>query len=185
MKRTAIILSLLSTTASAAGNRFYSLDTSTWTLYSVTQCASPIVGAAAFQAGQRLGTVGPPGYAKGGSYTTGYHLAANSLNELSISYKWVSGATGAHLCVDGNITGYPTHQCVDFNGQNGTINNTDPAIKSAVILPLGVDGGFWVSLVFKTAAAFEYGNQAFAYAQLNATSCSAWWNGQIVAGQTP
>lgn len=168
-----------------AGEVFYPLVPGTWKHYSVTSCSSPIAGTTAFQAGADRGSVGPAGYAKGASYQTGYHLAPDSLNTLYTSYRWISGDHGAHLCVDGNITGYDIHQCVDFDGVTGTVNSVSPAIKSYFVLPLGVDKGFWVSMIFKTAATFEYGDQVFPYAQLNATQCSAWWSAGLVAGLAP
>lgn len=177
------VLILLATKVFAS-ETFYPLVPGTWTKYSVMSCISPIANTTAFQAGAGRGSVGPSGYAKGTAYQTGYHLAPGSLNTLYTKYRWISGDHGAHLCVDGNITGYPVHQCLDFDGVTGTVNSVSPAIKSTLVLPLGVDEGFSVSMVFQTAAAYEYGDQAFPYAQLNATQCSAWWSTGLT-GQAP
>lgn len=168
----ALAAALLSAPAVAA-DRFYPLDPATWALYSVTASPPAILGPAAaglvtpFKSGAARGSVGPAGYNRGGGYTTGLHVAPGALAQFPILYRYLSGDHGAHVCIDGHVTGYPVHQCLDFDGQTGTFNSAGPAIVSYSIAPYGTAGWLYVSITVRTAATFEYGNQAFPYIQAN------------------
>jgi hypothetical protein len=107
------------------------------------------------------------------------------LDEFSIFYKWLSGATGAHLCIDGNITGYGVHQCVDFDSQTAVFNSASPAIVGYSIAQIGTDGWYRVSITFRTAFKFAYGDQAFPYIQVNSGQRFALWRGFLVTGEAP
>lgn len=170
----ALAAAALSTAPAAAADHFYPLDPATWTLYSVTASPpaiqGPIPGSAAvtpFKSGAIRGSVGPAGYVRGGNYKTGLHVTPGALAEFPIIYRYLDGDHGTHLCIDGNITGYPIHQCLDFDGQTGTFNSASPAIVSYSIAPYDTAGWYYVSITVRTATTFEYGNQAFPYVQAN------------------
>ena len=186
---------LLSAASARADDVFYHLDPETWTLYSlpnatVTRLPTTVTcpdGATKVHPFQCIGTarcdVGPSGYDKGHNYQTGLHVAPGGLDEYPMFYRWLSGGHSAHLCVDGNITGYATHQCMDYDGQTGVVAGTDPAIAGHSIPPFG---GGWrrPAIIFRTAKTFEYGDQAFAYVQ-HAPGTFALCSGHLVTGHAP
>jgi hypothetical protein len=181
---------LLSAAPAYAQDVLYKLDPTSWTLYSVTRSPPGVIApnlttVTPFLVGTSRGTVGPPGYTRTGPYQTGYHLHPNGIDEFYTYYEYLSGASGAHQCIDGNITGYSVHQCLDFDGQTGAFNSASPAIVAYSITPTADENWWRVSITFKTAAVFVAGNQAFPYFQANPGQRFALWGGQLIEGQAP
>jgi hypothetical protein len=178
-----------------AADRLYRLDPATWTLYSVngvtvTRLPSTVLAPDDSKVhpflvtGTGRGDVGPPGYDKGRNYQTGLHVAPGGLDEFSVFYQWISGGHAAHLCVDGNITGEAAHQCLDYDGATGIATSASPAIVAYSIAQIGTAGWWRVSITFRTAAKYEYGDQAFPYVQ-HAPGTFALWRGFLVTGRAP
>ena len=185
----AIAAALLSTVPAAAADRLYRLDPSTWTVYSgqrslpavkapdgssVTPFIAPPTG---------RGNVGPAGYTSTGNYQTGLVVFPGGLDEFSIFYQYLSGDHAARFCADGRITGQPTHQCLTFDGATGAITSIDPAIVGYSTAQI-TDAPGWrrVSIIFRTAVTFTYGDQAFPYVQVNPGQRFALWRGFLVTG---
>lgn len=188
----AIQLLMFACVKAHAADRFYRLDPATWTLYSVTRSLPAVTApdgstVTPFQANaSAIGNVGPAGYYSTGDYQTGLHLAPAGLDEFSMFYLYLSGDHGARLCIDGHVTGYPAHQCLEFDGLTGGFRSADHAIVDYSIAPIGPNGWLRVSITFKTAPTFAYGNQAFPYVQTaNPGQRFALWRGFLITGQTP
>jgi hypothetical protein len=192
-----------------AADRIYRLNTDDWALYSVTRSlpqikapdgslVTPVLANATVR-----GNIGPAGYVKAGASTTGLHVAPGGLDQFSVFYRWLGGPTGTHSCIDGNITGYAVHQCLDFDGATGTYNSSSPAITSYSIVQIGeqfpiapgsivLSAWYRVSITFSTADDPEYGDQAFPYIESNVSKIPgqsgqrfAVWKGELITGQAP
>ncbi len=185
---TALACITLAAPASAA-DRFYRLDPATWALYSVTRSLPAILApdgttVIPFQAGAARGTIGPAGYVRSGSSQTGLYVAPGGADEFSIFYKNLGGDHAAHICIDGYSTGYPVHQCLDFDGTTGAFTSASQAIVGYSIAPVLADHGWYrVSIAFRTAAKLAPGTQAFPYVQANPDQRFALWRGFLITGQ--
>lgn len=185
-----VYVALLSSTASAQ-DHLYRLDPASWALYSVTRSLPAVLAPdgstiTPYKAGAGRGTIGPSGYVRSGSSQTGLYVGPGGTDEFSIFYRNLGGDHGTHLCVDGYSTGYPAHQCLDFDGTTGAFTTASPAIIGYSIAPLLADPGWYrVSITFRTAATLPAGVQAFPYIQVNPGQRFALWRAFLITGQAP
>ncbi|MDQ6702835.1 MAG: hypothetical protein M3Z96_06865 [Pseudomonadota bacterium] len=161
-------------------NRIYPSDPTQWTLMGG---AFKYPSAAAIAPDGSATTPIQAGSSRGGLGSRNpVPVTAGEVDTFSVYFRYMVGIrTNAYLCLNGAVIGQTGKQCLTFNAIAGTYVANDPGIIDYSIAPVGGDGWFRVSIVFKTTV----GGVATASVQADPGQLFAAWGAQFVSGPYP